>query len=273
MLIQNRIGRQYHLRDDDTLMEKHLARENGPYQVRNLRFLRDQCPSARTIIDVGANIGMNTIEYATWCETVEAFEPSPDTYQRLLANIALNQSYTPQGRYYHQGQTQHLPDYADGWWSQDSNWASLRLTAKINTYAQALGSVTTQGRLIGGNRGLADYVVELNHLLTIPDSISVATIDSYNFQSVDIIKIDTEGTEWNIVQGAAATIQQQRPIVQVEMYGWERRLGINNQHMLDYFKSLDYIMLDYRHTVLPWTTDKIKGVMDRFFVAQEKLRA
>ena len=272
MLIQNRIGRQYYLRDDDTLMEKHLARENGPYQVRNLRFLRGQCPNARTIIDVGANIGMNTIEYATWCATVEAFEPSPDTYQRLLDNIALNQSYTPQGRYYHQGQYQHLSDYSDGWWSIDTGWASLKMTARINTYSQALGRCHTQGRLLGNNRGLADYVIELNNIMTVEDAISIATIDSYNFSEVDIIKIDTEGTEWNIVQGADHTITQQRPIVQVEMYGWERRLGINNQHMLDYFKSLNYIMLDYRGQTLPWTTQKIKGVMDRFFVPQEKYR-
>lgn len=273
MLIQNRIGRQYYLRDDDTLMEKHLARENGPYQVRNLRFLRGQCPQARTIIDVGANIGMNTIEYATWCQTVESFEPSPDTYQRLLANIALNQSCVPIGRYYHQGQAQHLPDYEDGWWSTDCGWASLKMTAKINTHPQALGKKSARGILRENNRGLADYVIELSDIFDSEDSISIRTIDSYNFHTVDIVKIDTEGTEWNIVQGADQTIQQQRPIVQVEMYGWERRLGINNQNMLDYFKSLDYVMLDYRGNHLPWTTDKIKGVMDRFFVAQEKLSA
>ena len=273
MLIQNRIGRQYYLRDDDTLMEKHLARENGPYQVRNLRFLRRHCPQARTIIDVGANIGMNTIEYATWCDTVESFEPSPETYQRLLDNIALNQSYVPRGRYYHQGQYQHLKDHADGWWSTDSAWASLEMTARINTYPQALGRQNTQGRLRGSNRGLADYVIELPGVIVVEDAISIRTLDSYNFNTVDIIKIDTEGTEWNIVQGADQTIQSTRPIVQVEMYGWERRLNIDNQAMLDYFRQLDYVMLDYRDNVLPWTTEKIKGVMDRFFVAQEKLSA
>ena len=271
MLICNRIGRQYYLRDDDTLMEKHLARENGPYQVRNLLFLRRHCPQARTIIDVGANIGMNTIEYATWCNTVESFEPSPDTYQRLLDNIALNQSYVPRGRYYHQGQYQHLPDHSDGWWSAGSEWASLEMTATINTYSQALGRQNTKGRLRGNNRGLADYVVELPEGHESDDSISIRTIDSYNFNTVDIIKIDTEGTEWNIVQGSDQTIQSTRPIVQVEMYGWERRLGINNQDMLNYFQQLNYVMLDYKGNVLPWTTEKIKGVMDRFFVAQEKL--
>jgi hypothetical protein len=266
MLITNRIGRQYHLRDDDTLMEKHLARENGPYQVRNLRFLRRLLPNARTVIDVGANIGMNTIEYATWCQSVHSFEPSAETYQRLVANIALNRSLNPQGRYYHKGQYQHLPDYADGWYRTDTGYAPLTITGSITTHNVALGAQPGRAELISANRGLADYVRPVAEVLDLPNTIEIRTIDQYAFESVDIIKIDTEGTEWPIVQGADQTIQTCRPIVQVEMYGWERRLGIRNQDMLDYFQSADYEMFDYRGTRLPWTVEKIKGVMDRFFV-------
>lgn len=266
MIITNRIGRQYHIRDDDTLMEKHLARENGPYQVRNLRFLRQHCAHARTCIDVGANIGMNTIEYATWCQRVESFEPTPETYQRLVKNIRLNQSLQLRGRYYHQGQYQHLPDYPDGWFRTSSGWAPLSMTAQITTHQQALGQHAGTAELKHNNRGLADYVVPVNPVIEVDNTITIRTLDSYQFDQVDIIKIDTEGTEWPIIQGADQTIKNNRPIVQVEMYGWERRFGIRNQDMLDYFRDLNYQMMDYRSQVLPWTTEKIPGVMDRFFV-------
>jgi hypothetical protein len=68
-LVTNRIGRQYWIWGNDKLYEQRMARENGPYQARNLVMNRRLLPNARTIIDIGGNIGMNAIEYATWCHT------------------------------------------------------------------------------------------------------------------------------------------------------------------------------------------------------------
>ena len=75
MLITNRIGRQYWIWKDDQLYAQRLGRENGPYQARNLVMNRKCYPNARTIIDVGVNIGMNSIEYATWAVKVTGVEP------------------------------------------------------------------------------------------------------------------------------------------------------------------------------------------------------
>lgn len=271
-LITNRIGRQYVLNDNDLHMVKHLGRENGPYQVRNLRYLRTLLPRARTIIDVGANLGMNTIEYATWCERVEAFEPSPETFDRLLKTIEINRGQKLKGRYYcSRTQTAgHWPDIKDGWFQinkQPREFASLDITGDIHCHQVALGAYPGTVGLKHNNQGLADYVTDRNPDLQVPQR----TIDSYQFESVDAIKIDTEGTEWCIVQGATVTIETQRPVVQVEMYGWERRLGIDNQEMLDYFQDLDYVVTDYGGRELDWTTHKIPGVMDRFFVPGEKV--
>ena len=63
-LVTNSIGRQYWIYKDDAFYQQRIANA-GPYQKQNLLRLRELKPNARTILDVGMNIGMNTIEYST----------------------------------------------------------------------------------------------------------------------------------------------------------------------------------------------------------------
>ena len=269
MLIKNRIGRRY-ITHDNALLEQHWGRENGPYQVRNLQYLRTLKPQARRIIDVGAHVGSNTIEYATWAHQVEAFEPTADTYEMLQQNIAWNQQNTPQGRYYDlRSQCYgHWPDHPDGWFRTDQGFASLAITGAITTHNKALGDTAGQAYLNRHAEDLANYITPVNHILEIDaETVAVSTIDSYGWQDVDVIKIDVEGREWCVVQGAINTITHSRPVVQVEMWGWERRFGINNQHMLDWFRTQGYRYTNNRGEDLPWhATGRIPRTMDRFFV-------
>jgi hypothetical protein len=262
--IQSRHGRRYQMQE-----HAHLSRvwgeHRGPYQVRNLRRLRDLVPRARTIIDVGAHIGSNTIEYATWAETVHSFEPNPQTYQHLVHNIAWNAANQPQGRYWRRGQPGHWPDIPDGWYKKHGTFASLAMTAAISTYNLALSHRPGTATLRTRNQGLADYITH-NPEHSGPE-VQLVTVDSFGFENVDAIKLDTEGTEWWIIQGADQTIQKYRPVVQVEMWRWDRRHGINNQDMLDYFRSLDYRQTDVQGRPVAWDElGRISGLMDRFFV-------
>ena len=222
-------------------------------------------PHARTIIDVGAHIGSNTIEYATWAQAVESFEPNPQTYQHLLHNIAWNQVNEPCGRYWLHGQAGHWPDRPDGWFKTQGRFASLAMTGQIRTYNLALGDHVSQAQLRGRNQGLADYIT-YNPAVQ-GTRVRVETIDNFGFSAVDAMKLDTEGTEWWIIQGADQTIRRCRPVVQVEMWSWDRRHGINNQHMLDYFRNLNYSQIDQKGNIIAWDqTGRLKGMMDRFFV-------
>ena len=54
------------------------------------------------------------------------------------------------------------------------------------------------------------------HIKDNSGSISLKTLDSYNFDSVDIIKIDAEGYEIPVLQGARNTILENRPWIQIE---------------------------------------------------------
>ena len=84
-LVYNSLGRPYWIYKHDTFFQQRIAGA-GPYQQKNLKYIRTLVPDARTIIDVGMNIGMNTIEYATWADEVKSFEPVKQTYDMAQLN-------------------------------------------------------------------------------------------------------------------------------------------------------------------------------------------
>ncbi len=53
--------------------------------------------------------------------------------------------------------------------------------------------------------------------------IEMRTLDSFGFQEVDFIKIDVEGLELAVCQGAESTIAEHRPFMVVEQKGREQK--------------------------------------------------
>lgn len=243
----NRHGRVYQAEQHPVF---DRLNDSGIYQITNLRFLRDLVPNARRIIDVGAHVGTSCMEYATWAKTVEAFEAHPATFELLQGNIEVNQHLEPGKPWY----KTEIP----------------KMTAKVNLYNMALMDHAGKAYVTHKAEGLASYVKFDKGEVEVP----ARSLDSYRFRDVDAIKIDTEGTEWLIVQGAKHTIERYRPVVQVEMWAWERRFGLNNQDMLDYFKALDYDQVDGLGRSMPWDfagrynkeMGNGRSAMDRFFV-------
>jgi len=64
--------------------------------------------------------------------------------------------------------------------------------------------------------------------------VETRTLDSYEFDQLDFIKIDVEWFELRVLQGAENTIRKHKPIIYIEMHDTE---GFN------FMKNLD---LDYR---------------------------
>lgn len=278
-LIHNRMGRLYWVTAGDALYVQRFARENGPYQGRNLKFLRKILPNARTIIDVGMNVANNTMEYATWAKDVHGFEPFPDTYTLATENINLNQHVELKGRYWDTKlvQTVHNPDHLDGWFKYDNGtFASLELTANIHTYDVGLGEHP-------GNFQMEHHPNNAGHNCILTEdrkekttyklhTIEVKTLDSYNFKNVDVIKVDVEGYEFSVLKGAKQTITDNRPIVQLEIVEAQcKRFGYNPQDIANFFINTigNYGIYTFKGHRLPDTWEKVKGIMDYFFVPNE----
>jgi FkbM family methyltransferase len=73
---------------------------------------------------------------------------------------------------------------------------------------------------LGDRPGTVDMDYESHkgtyHVTTDNGPIEIKTLDSYNFQDVDIIKIDVEGFEVPLLDGAKETILSNRPWIQIE---------------------------------------------------------
>ena len=281
-VVENALGRKFWIYKNDSFYQQRI-KGAGPYQGANLKRLRDLCPNARTVIDVGMNIAMNTIEYATWAKDVHGFEPTPQTYDLALKNIDIARNQKPE-------------EFAKGWYKTGSRWADLDITGNIYTYDTGLGPEEKDTEIVirpdnAGHNHIDNEDrprwtgrkwiprTEKHHKVQYEKvSVKLKTLDSYDFQDVDIIKIDVEGFEYDVLLGATKTIETWKPVVQVEMvYGQPHRFGHSVHDILKYFEDRGYKMTLSDGTILPmeWVQKKpgkqmpVKGKMDRFFVHQD----
>lgn len=134
-------------------------------------------------LDVGANIGMYSYALSRLAQKVVVFEPNPALARRLralgLANVEVRELAlsSSQGR-----ATLTMPDWPDG-----HGYGTLR--------AEQLPKNTTFKTM----------------------SVEMCTLDSLALPAVDFIKIDVEGIEEEVIEGAMETIRRHRPAILVEL--------------------------------------------------------
>ena len=140
------------------------------------------------VIEVGTNIGTHTVPMAKLLATQNrrliAFEPQPVIFQNLCANLALN--------------------------------GLGNVTAWPNACSDRPGTVYFQrpDYIANGNFGGVSMSTE-----SAPGDIAVPCVDLDTFLSkepVGLMKIDVEGFELNVLQGAARLIASSRPVLYVE---------------------------------------------------------
>jgi FkbM family methyltransferase len=250
-LVVNKFGRCYWLLSHDNLQGPRFSGNNVYYQGNNSRLIRTIHPTARRIIDVGANVGNNTIAYAEWAEHVESFEPTPTTLTMLEANIEIAKRSNLQGIYWKgsdiAGNVYRDANAPAGWFTWKGVQQPMNIVGDITVHKVALtnrniGTIGIQDHPEHGGHNFAVYndkhIKKAQNVVNVP----ARTIDSYNFEDVDAIKIDVEGSELFVIEGADATIKKCRPVVQVEIVPKQcAQYGYNPQDLYDYFAKLDYV--------------------------------
>ena len=293
-LVVNKFGRCYWLLAHDNLQGPRFSGNNVYYQGNNSRLIRTIYPNAKRIIDVGANVGNNTIAYSEWAENVESFEPTPTTLKMLRANIAIAQKQNLKGVYWKgtdvEGDMYRDQDALSGWYTYKGIHQSMNLVANTTVHEVA---ATNRNE---GTIDILDHTDHGGHNHVVLDSENVKlrpsqnlvpvparTLDSYNFKDVNAIKIDVEGSELLVMQGAKDTIERCRPSVQVEIVPKQCTLfGYDPQDLYDYMAKYDYVCVsavrrpanaDQRGMFfgqdIGMKHKQIKKYMDRLFVPRE----
>ena len=250
--IHSKNGKTYWVETGDTLYAQRL--QSGQYQSTNWTFAQTVIPQFRRAIDIGSNNACNAIHYAERFDVVECFEPTP-----LAIELWKN---------------------------------TVRDNAVVNTrlYETALGERPTKTKIIcheknGGHNHLSHYDknprAHIKNLNRATVDVEVRTLDSYNFADVDFIKIDVEGYEWFVLQGAETTLLQNRPVLQLEIVANQcRKFNYEAEQMIEWLRERDYAVVSKRDghldgkfqgkgTRLYYNGVARKGDMDLFFVPQE----
>jgi FkbM family methyltransferase len=150
-----------------------------------------------TVVDVGANVGTFAIRQARRGARVYAFEPNPDCYRRLSRSVVEN-----------------------------------AMTGAIGVFNYAVGARAGVGTLRVPNNQTA-----LGSLAPVePDSVSASAVVSITcldqilpalgIEHVDLLKIDTEGAEVDVLEGAPRMLRcTERIIVEYHSADLRGRVG------------------------------------------------
>ena len=160
----------------------------GNWEESNDYYFDKYIHNDSIVIDIGAFIGTNTAKMAKRAKKVYSFEPVKQTFQLLKKNIDLNHIHNVE-----------LYDYAVGeqYKTIDGFWYSME------EYMVNYGTMR-----INHSHDL------LNHCLK-QETIMVR-LDDIILNKIDFIKIDAEGYETNIIEGAMSLIIKYRPVILME---------------------------------------------------------
>ena len=153
------------------------------HQIRHVAL--NETTEFGTFIDVGANIGIWSRSLAKTFKKVHAFEPVEANLECLNKNIKGVDNIEV-----HNNALSDRNGHANLWLGNISNCGNCTITYKQAYKKKAF---------------------------TPEDLVPVRTLDSYKFDSVGLIKIDTQGHEWPILQGSIETLKRNKPTVVFEI--------------------------------------------------------
>ena len=188
------------LRNDYTTLKRcrhglFLFNQNDTFIGRSLDLYGEWCETevvalskvlalGQVVVDVGANLGTHTVPLAnkvTSTGLVLAFEPQRQVFNYLTANIAIN----------------NLLHVATFQLALGNHPNTVRLPLLNPRDVTNFGAVNAEGFEEG-------------------EPVDVVELDSFKLELCHLIKIDVEGLEARVLEGAQATIRRTRPILFVE---------------------------------------------------------
>lgn len=165
------------------IIQKIMVNTSNYWDTSALKIMDIFIQENATIIDIGANIGSHSIYWAIErnAAKIYSFEPLPSTFEILKKNIELN----------------HLEEKIIAY---NFGLSDKKSKAMIQSYDH-------------NNIGSTSFKKDKNGLF------QLRTLDSLKIKDkIDLIKIDVEGAEVEVLNGAIKTITKSRPVIVVESF-------------------------------------------------------
>jgi FkbM family methyltransferase len=188
--------------------------EEIDFALALLNFRRRYHGTGVLAIDCGANIGAHTIEWGKfmygWGDVI-SFEAQEKIYYALAGNIILNNCLNVVAKNIAVGDSCGKINIPEPNYYQAGSFGSLELIQ------------SDSNEFIGQ---------EIDYSKT--HEIEMVSIDSLGLKRIDLIKIDVEGKEERVLDGAAVSIQAHKPIMIIE------KIKSNESNLKNFLSSNDY---------------------------------
>lgn len=169
-------------------IQKIIFENREFYEIETLKFLKLHFKEFHHVVDIGTNIGNHMLYYCSHlsAKNVICFEPNKINRETLIKNVELN-----------------------------------HFNQVVTVYPFAVGAANgrgTQSNFSLGNTGMNRIDKFVDDTETNAETIEIKSLDSFNIQQLDFIKIDVEGFEADVLQGASATILRCKPAIMIEVF-------------------------------------------------------
>lgn len=170
----------------DPVMEAH--RSGDLWDEAGIRLLLERFPTGGTFVDIGAHLGNHSVAIGKLgaAGRVLAIDANPEIHKILHANIAMN---------------------------------GLSNQVEVAQPGLALGASEGEAWLLLNRRRSSETMVKKDAPEDDASKSRVRTIMGDEWladQKIDAIKIDTAGTEVDVLRGLRTTIQTQKPVILID---------------------------------------------------------
>ncbi|MFN7096627.1 MAG: FkbM family methyltransferase [Gammaproteobacteria bacterium] len=177
----------------------------GEYGEAEVSLFKQIIHPGYLVLDIGANIGTHTVYFARQVGSrgrVYAFEPQRIVFQQLVANIALNSLMNVDCKQLALGTEHgvlHVPPIN---YMQTNNFGGVNMTEQ-----------------------------------NVGEAVTVLSLDELDLPACHVIKLDVEGMEKHVLEGAAHTIKKYRPLIYTENDRQDK-----SAELISYIDDLNYEM-------------------------------
>jgi len=175
------------------------------------RFLKGNPTKKRVAIDVGACYGFVSEFLSERYDEVKSFEVVKPVRDCLTENVNRFENNNVEVFPYGLGEKEGEVDiyFTPSWTGHSSHYRNLDIYAGMGKYERIL-------------------------------KCQVRTLDSFEFDVVDYIKIDVEGLELQVLRGATETIQRCRPVITTEINADSPESTKRSGEIISLLEDLDY---------------------------------
>ena len=203
------LGIDFEVLEDDEIIGPSIAA--GGWEEHETRLFNAHLREGSKVLDLGANIGWFAVQAVLRGADVDAFEPVPHIADVLERNVARAMQHGPG--------TARVHRFAAG---SETGSAEIFLAA----------SNRGDNRVVDSGSDAPSDMADAQ-----PVEIQIRKVDDLVSGSVDVLKIDTQGSEWHALQGARALLKASpRIALLIEFWPYALR-GATGEELIRFLES------------------------------------